>query len=271
MGGKDAVILNPVVSSQPEPVQRTGVATLSPKANILRDYMDNMTQFVSDSPMAEIWGEQLRTAVSNTDRIKAALEGVEPETDFAANTNENSLGQQLNMVSRMIKANTETFHDERNAFYVKLGKFDVHNEALMGMENGLNQVDAALASFEAEMKAQGLWDSVTIVHASEFGRSLTSNGGGSDHAWGGNYFVAGGAIKGGRILGEYPDDLRHGSGSQILKRGRVIPTTSWEQIWNGVSEWFGVDESRMDDVLPLRNNFPGLYTKADMFDSEVES
>jgi len=44
--------------------------------------------------------------------------------------------------------------------------------------------DAALESFEKEMKLQGLWGNVTIVQASEFGRTITSNGDGSDHAWG---------------------------------------------------------------------------------------
>ena len=44
--------------------------------------------------------------------------------------------------------------------------------------------DAALESFAKEMKLQGLWENVTIVQASEFGRTITANGDGSDHAWG---------------------------------------------------------------------------------------
>ena len=76
--------------------------------------------------------------------------------------------------------------------------------------------------------------------------------------------MLGGAVKGGQILGQYPE--LHESGSQWLKRGRMIPTTSWEQVWNGVAQWFGVGDAAMDDVLPLKNNFPRLFTKADLFD-----
>lgn len=62
----------------------------------------------------------------------------------------------------------------------------------------------------------------------------------SDHAWGGNYFAASGSLKGGKILGEYPDDLTS-SGSRIVSDvGIVVPTTPWEALWNGIAEWFGV-------------------------------
>lgn len=63
----------------------------------------------------------------------------------------------------------------------------------------------------------------------------------SDHGWGGNYFVASGSMKGGKILGEYPHDLTP-SGSQIISDvGILIPSTPWESVWNGVAEWFGID------------------------------
>jgi cullin-associated NEDD8-dissociated protein 1 len=62
---------------------------------------------------------------------------------------------------------------------------------------------------------QGVWGNVTIVSASDFGRTLTSNGLGTDHAWGGNHFVVGGSVKGGQVLGNYPSDLSD-DGSQNI-------------------------------------------------------
>ena len=165
----------------------------------------------------------------------------------------------------MIKANQQSFRNEREAFYVSLGGFDVHADAMDKMHELMGWADSALESFEQEMKLQGLWDNVTIVQASEFGRTITSNGDGSDHAWGGNYWLAGGAVRGGQILGKYPTDLSN-KGANNIGRGRFLPTTSWEHIWNAVGEWFGVPESDMDGVLPRRSNFPDLFEAADMFD-----
>jgi uncharacterized protein (DUF1501 family) len=87
----------------------------------------------------------------------------------------------------------------RDAFFVKLGGFDTHLDVAAGLARGLRDVDAALASFAAEMRLQGVWGNVTVVSASEFGRTLTSNGLGTDHGWGGNHFVCGGAVRGGQV------------------------------------------------------------------------
>jgi hypothetical protein len=46
-------------------------------------------------------------------------------------------------------------------------------------------------------RAQNVWEDVLVVSISEFGRTLTDNGQGTDHAWGGNHFLAGGGIHGG--------------------------------------------------------------------------
>ena len=45
----------------------------------------------------------------------------------------------------------------------------------------LSEANAALQCFINDMKLQGIWEDVTIVSASEFGRTLTSNGAGTDH------------------------------------------------------------------------------------------
>ena len=89
---------------------------------------------------------------------------------------------------------------------------------------------------------------------------------------GGNYFMIGGKLDGGRILGKYPGDLTE-DGPQILSRGRVIPATSWDSIMNGVAQWVGVEESGdLDYVLPNRGNFGNdLFDKSDLFGGPKES
>ena len=93
------------------------------------------------------------------------------------------------------------------------------------------QVDDALGAFEKEMKAQGLWDQTTIVTVSDFGRTLSSNGLGTDHAWGGHYFVVGGNVSGAQILGHYPKKLNEIDSDVNIGRGRILPTTPWESAW----------------------------------------
>ena len=52
-------------------------------------------------------------------------------------------------------------------------------------------------------------------------------------------------MKGGRILGEYPDNLGP-EGPLNVGRGRLIPTLSWESMWNAWVEWFGVEQNQKD-------------------------
>ena len=144
--------------------------------------------------------------------------------------------------------------------------FDTHTNVAEVLDEKLANINSAIGKFKAEMQSQGLWDSVTVVTLSDFGRTLTSNGLGTDHGWGGNMFLFGGAVRGGQVLGTYPDEL--GDSSPVnLGRGRVLPTTSWEAIWSGLLEWMDVGTSDMKTVLPNRANFGAnqLFNRTQMF------
>ena len=106
-----------------------------------------------------------------------------------------------------------------------------------------------------------------MVVASEFGRTLSTNGQGSDHGWGGNYFVLGGDVKGGQMLGSYPGRLTEFVSEANVGRGRFIPTTPWESIWNGVSEWYGIDAAGRAEILPNMANFDAgdIFTQAQLY------
>jgi hypothetical protein len=84
-------------------------------------------------------------------------------------------------------------------------------------------------------------------------------------AWGGNYFIAGGDIDGKKVLGQYPEDLDN-SGSIIFAPGIVIPTTPWESVWQGISQWLGITNSAdLNEVIPNRNSFWNLYDRDTLF------
>ena len=179
------------------------------------------------------------------------------------------VAHQMEMVARLMQTKDDRGVD-RDLFFIKSGFWDHHANLVPALENGLTELDTALRNFVDELKAQDAWDDTIIVVTSDFGRSLTLNGReGSDHAWGGHYMLMGGGIDGGKILGQYPDDLTE-AGPLNIGRGRIMPTMSWDAVWNGVSEWAGVTENEMERVLPnLKNSYgPGFASplkQSDLF------
>jgi uncharacterized protein (DUF1501 family) len=132
----------------------------------------------------------------------------------------------------------------------------------------LDYLDEAVGMLVDELKMQGVWDDVAIVCLSDFGRTLNSNSQGTDHGWGGNYWVAGGKVKGTQMLGTFPSRLSEfEEGSLNTGRGRFIPTTPWESVWNAVGEWLELDEAELRDVLPHKANFPAdtMFSKEQLF------
>jgi uncharacterized protein (DUF1501 family) len=255
--------LNPRNSTPYDILSAYGVKKLTYYTDLsIGEHVNNLTSQVSASPIAETWASQLRASVDRTNNLEDALRNAPPlKQEFKADHADNYLGMTMKQVAKLISINKDTH--ERDAFHVRIGGFDTHNDNYKTGDR-LAEIDEALKSLEEEAKLQGVWDQLLIVQSSEFARTAESNGGGSDHAWGGNYFIMGGAVKGGQILGQYPELVE--SSPLYMRRGRIVPTTSWEMIWNGVAKWFGVDDSAMDDVLPLKHNFQRLFTKDDLFE-----
>ena len=83
--------------------------------------------------------------------------------------------------------------------------------------------------------------------------TLSPNGGGSDHAWGGNQFIVGGAVEGGKVHGIYPE-LALGNNLDV-GRGRMIPTTSVDEYLADLALWMGVSPQNISSVLPNLSRF----------------
>ncbi len=165
---------------------------------------------------------------------------------------DNSLAKQLQMVARLISVR-QSLGMRRQVYFVGMGGFDHHDGLLSGLPGLHTQVAEAMASFYSATVEMGVANQVTTFTASEFGRTLTSNGSGSDHGWGGHQFVMGGAVKGGTIVGTYPS-VALGT-AEDLDRGRLLPTTSTSQFAATLGTWFGVPAGSLGDALPYINNF----------------
>ncbi|MGK6308047.1 DUF1501 domain-containing protein [Variovorax sp. DT-64] len=171
------------------------------------------------------------------------------------------LGRQLAMVARLIRGRA-TLGTRRQVFFVSMGGFDLHDNLIANQPGLLKQLSDAMAAFYRETVALGLGDKVTAFTASDFGRTLASNGDGSDHGWGGHHFVVGGAVKGKQIYGT-PQVVSINNDSKLpgyeghVGQGRLIPSTSVDQYGATLASWFGVPAGSLENILPNLRNFGG--------------
>ena len=121
--------------------------------------------------------------------------------------------------------------------------------------NNLGTVSNGIAAFVKAIEEIGLKDKVTTFTISDFARTLSSNGRGSDHAWGGNTIVAGGAVNGKKVYGSYPDLHLEGNPLNTDGRGRIIPTTSVDELFAELAIWYGVPKCRLGEIFPNLHEF----------------
>jgi uncharacterized protein (DUF1501 family) len=152
----------------------------------------------------------------------------------------------------------------RQVFFVSLGGWDTHDFQNTAQPNLLAKVAHALSYFDSALSNIGGVDrrsQVTTFTASDFSRTFTTNGDGTDHAWGGHHFILGGAVNGGNIYGQYPTlglDV-NGFNNPDNVTGYLIPTTSVDQYGATLGRWFGVSDADIDVIFPRVRNFQTKY------------
>jgi uncharacterized protein (DUF1501 family) len=164
----------------------------------------------------------------------------------------NSLATNLATIARVISSN-QGFGARRQIFFVQIGGWDNHTDLFSNQQNNLGMVSKAINTFSSALTEIGMADKVTLFTASDFGRTLSSNSTGSDHAWGANHLVMGGAVNGGKVAGDsangyYPDFQKI---SEIdTGAGRIIPGVAVDEYARDLLSWFGISNGDMDYVLP---------------------
>ncbi|WKB51476.1 DUF1501 domain-containing protein [Eleftheria terrae] len=172
----------------------------------------------------------------------------------------NGLAQQLQVVARMVAA-AGSLGVRRQVFFVGLGGFDTHDFQNRNHADAMARLSHALGYFDTVLSAIGAQDKVTTFTASDFGRTFTSNGDGTDHGWGGHHFVMGGAVRGGDLYGRFPAyGQSTGKGdftspNQIGSNGALLPEISVDQYAATMGQWFGLSASQLLEVLPNLRNF----------------
>lgn len=255
--------------NQVQPIGLNPVSGLSPLA-----YLDGLTGLQGNAAR-ESTLDQMLGAASNHPLKQQASSSFSRAKDaagqlvstLAANTTFNTsyddssrLATQLRMVARLIAGNQQ-LGMRRQIFFVGAGGWDTHDNQTPRLEALMTDLNRSLADFQAtldELAADDRnimsADSVTTFTASDFGRTLTINGDGSDHGWGGHYMVMGGAVNGGQLYGQLPD-YAVGSADDVSDKGRVIPKLSINQYGATLAKWMGVTDGDLAGLFPDLANF----------------
>ncbi len=228
-----------------------GYKTSEEQFNIARDQaIDNVIDAQYADMYKRTYIDVLKTSRDAFVEMSEALDGA---TSFGSLFSDTEISSQLEMVARTISVR-EQLGMTRQIFFVEMSGWDHHDELLNSQAAMLTQLSNAMGEFSQAMDLIRMQDCVTTFSCSEFGRTLTWNGNGTDHAWGGNVMVMGGSIQGGQIFGQYPS-LALGSEYELGGGGIILPTTSVDEYFAELALWFGVSPTDMNVILPNVGNF----------------
>jgi len=182
-----------------------------------------------------------RTALGaqmSSDKILA----ITRKTKSSVNYPNSALGNSLNLVSRLIAGGLPT-----RVYYVSQGGFDTHANQLPTHDRLMGDLNGALSSFSADLKAQGNFDRVLMISFSEFGRRVAENAsGGTDHGAAAPLFILGGGVKPG-LYGKYPSLTE-------LNEGDLKFSTDFRSVYaTALEKWLGVPSEQV-----LGRKFPLL-------------
>ncbi len=175
----------------------------------------------------------------------------------------NGLAQQFQVVARMVDAGLRgVTQARRQVFFVSMGGFDTHDLQNRNQADLAARIDQAMRYFDDALGNLNARSAVTTFTASDFGRTFTSNGDGTDHGWGSHHFVMGGAVRGGELYGRFPTlgaknatNNNFDSSPDQLGNGSLLPETSVDQLGATLARWFGLTDAQVVDVFPNIVNF----------------
>lgn len=208
-----------------------------------RQAVDQMLALNGGNLIQQVANQTMNDGLKLADALKSNA-GLSPLTTVFPGT---SIGNQLKEVLHLIRLRSQT-GPGRQVFFCSLGGFDTHSGQDWQQWSLLSQLSQALAAFYNGTQEAGLAQQVTAFTESEFGRTLQSNGSGSDHAWGNHQLVLGGAVQGG-IYGQLPEFSLNGP-DDANGRGVWIPKIATAQYGATLGRWFGASEEELALAFP---------------------
>ena len=149
----------------------------------LGSVLHEITGRQSESMFADTYASILEDSLLSTERLGAQMAAINLQGDYSGNTG-------MQHIARVMSLDHSVHESERDVFMIGIRTFDAHqNQAHMDINMLLGRVNSDLRALHTDLVALDLWDATTIVSISDFGRTITSNGIGTDHAWAGNNFI----------------------------------------------------------------------------------
>ncbi len=219
-----------------------------------RQLTDSLLYHSYNDPFQKTYADTFRQALEAGEEFKQAVDALTPFNTTFSNVR---LSEEMEMIAKSI-AVRNTLGFERQIFFVRYGGWDHHDNLLVDHAAGMAVVNNALNEFKAVLDEMGMFNDVTTFVGSEFARTLTSNGNGSDHAWGGNTMVMGGNVIGNQIYGTYPS-LQIGN-PDYLNGGVIVPTTATDSLFSELALWYGLDPADLPTIFPNLGNFHNINT-----------
>ncbi len=177
------------------------------------------------------------------------------ENNFVGNFS-GSIGNQLKDAVKLI-AGRQILGLKRQTIFIKVGGWDMHGDLLDPFSRLISQVSQSIDAFQRTLEEINLASTVVSFTASDFARTLRSNGRGSDHAWGGPQFAFGEPVDGGKLFGNFPNLAINGP-DDAGGGGRIIPTIAIDEYYADLLRWFGItDQDQLCEILPNLQNFNG--------------
>lgn len=256
-------------------VSTSGAVTLSGVVTGRKATMLNIARLTQTNLQERAYGDVMDRAIVLGDTLNTAIAptvdtGTTPPWTWTTAFPNTSLGTQLKMVARLIAARN-ALGMKRQIFFVTVGGYDTHTSQIGGNNsdpltgshaNLLNELSEAVFAFQRGVEQVGahstlgsptLVGSVAGFTASDFGRTLPTNGQGSDHGWGSHHIMFGGAVRGKRTYGSFP--VLSVGGPNDTSTGRWIPTTSVDEYSATMAKWFGVSATDLPTVFPNLSRF----------------
>ena len=224
--------------------------TSNANRRILTRVTDSLLEQTYSDLLEQTHATMRRNAIDGAIEFNNAVESVVLNNVFPAT----QTGDRLALVAKTIIAR-DALSQTRQCFFLQRGGWDHHSGLIANQAVMLPEISDAISVFNQEMVDQGLDNDVVLFTASDFARTLGTNGAGSDHGWGSNQLMVGGSVDGGKIFGTYPTSLAPGNPLDT-GRGRMIPTMSVDEYAAELAMWFGIpNDSNLEIVLPNIRTF----------------
>jgi uncharacterized protein (DUF1501 family) len=143
---------------------------------------------------------------------------------------QSDLGQQLRTATRLLDAGVDV-----SVLKVVQGGYDTHDNQPGEHSALLRDLSQSIGAFTQAMRQIGLWNNISVVTFSEFGRTARENAsGGTDHGTAAPIFVAGGNVRGG-LTGQAPS-------LTALVEDDLVHTTDYRTVYGAIlQDLWGID------------------------------